>query len=89
MIRMPLPWLVFTALVIFLAGIVLVWIGYEIARRHREARRRLHWIACRVCSFHFKAETPLGVLSAASGAQSVLEVRPILLDRDSDFIHDC
>eukprot|EP00668_Euglena_longa_P003813 GGOE01004472.1.p1 GENE.GGOE01004472.1~~GGOE01004472.1.p1 ORF type:complete len:884 (-),score=297.49 GGOE01004472.1:509-3091(-) len=25
-------------------------------------------------SFHFKAETPLGVLSAASGAQSVLEV---------------
>jgi len=56
MIRMPLPWLVFTALVIFLAGIVIVWIGYEIARRHRETRRRQHWIACRLCSFHFKAE---------------------------------
>jgi uncharacterized paraquat-inducible protein A len=56
MIRMPLPWLVFTALVIFLAGIVLVWIGYEIAKRRREAARRRHWIACRACSFHFKAE---------------------------------
>lgn len=56
MIRMPLPWLVFTALVIFLAGIVLVWIGYEIARRWQEARRRRHSIACRVCSFHFKAD---------------------------------
>ncbi len=56
MIRMPLPWLVFTALVIFLAGIVIVWIGYEIARRHREVKRRRDWIACRLCSFHFKAE---------------------------------
>lgn len=56
MIRMPLPWLVFTALVIFLAGIVLVWIGYEIVRRQREAHRLRDWIFCRLCSFRFKAE---------------------------------
>ena len=55
MIRMPLPWLVFVALGIFLAGIIVVWIGYEIARRNLEAKRRRHWICCRVCSFHFKA----------------------------------
>ena len=56
MIRMPLPWLVFTALAIFLAGILLVWIGYEIAKRRREALRRRDWICCRMCSFHFKAD---------------------------------
>ena len=56
MIRMELPWLVFMALLIFLAGIVLVWIGYEIARRRRVAERHRHWICCRVCSFHFKAD---------------------------------
>lgn len=56
MIRMPLPWLVFTALVIFLAGILLVWIGYEIAKRRSEAVRRRDWIRCRLCAFHFKAD---------------------------------
>ncbi len=56
MIRMELQWLVFTALFIFLAGILLVWVGYEIARRRRVALRHRHWICCRVCSFHFKAD---------------------------------
>ena len=56
MIRMELQWLVFTALFIFLAGILLVWVGYEIARRRRHAARHLHWIRCRVCAFHFKAD---------------------------------
>jgi uncharacterized paraquat-inducible protein A len=55
MIRMQLPWLVFTALFIFLAGILIVWIGYEIARRRRVTERHRHWIRCAVCSFHFKA----------------------------------
>ncbi len=56
MIRMQLPWLVFTALFIFLAGILIVWVGYEIARRRQVAKRHRHWICCRACSFHFKAE---------------------------------
>jgi len=56
MIRMQLPWLVFTALFIFLAGILIVWIGYEIAHRCRVAERHRHWIRCRVCSFHFQAD---------------------------------
>ena len=56
MIRMQLPWLVFTALFIFLAGILIVWVGYEIVRRRRVAERHRHWICCRACSFHFKAD---------------------------------
>ena len=56
MIRMQLPWLVFTALLIFLVGIFLVWIGYEIARRRREGLRLRHWIQCPVCALQYKAE---------------------------------
>jgi hypothetical protein len=61
MIRMQLPWLVFTGLLIFLAGILLVWIGYEIARRHRERGKLRHWIQCPVCSLQYRAapSTPL------------------------------
>ena len=53
MIRIPLPWLVFTGLLIFLAGIYFVWICYEIARRIQEATRRRHCIRCRLCSYEF------------------------------------
>jgi hypothetical protein len=55
MIRMQLPWLVFTALLLFLVGIFLVWIGYEVARRRRERLRHRHWIQCPVCAFQYKA----------------------------------
>jgi cAMP-specific phosphodiesterase len=40
-------------------------------------------------SFHFKAETPLGVLSAASGAQSVLEVHHCNLSIELLGISEC
>jgi len=40
-------------------------------------------------SFHFKAETPLGVLSAASGAQSVLEVHHCNLSIELLSIQEC
>jgi uncharacterized paraquat-inducible protein A len=53
---MQLPWLVFTALFIFLSGILLVWVGYEIARRRKVAQTHQHWICCHLCSFHFKAD---------------------------------
>ena len=62
MIRMPLPWLVFTALFIFLAGILLTWICYEIARRRLETRRLRAWTQCPVCAFQYKVDTSLSVL---------------------------
>jgi hypothetical protein len=78
MIRMELPWLVFTALFIFLAWIVLVWIGYEIARRRQAAVRHRHWIRCRVCSFHFKAD-PKNTLPACPQCGAANEHLPAAL----------
>ena len=62
MIRMPLPWLVFTALFIFLAGILFTWICYEIARRRVEARKLRKWTQCPVCAFQYKVDPLQGVL---------------------------
>lgn len=56
MIRIPLPWLVFTGLLIFLAGIFFVWICYEIARRFKDSKMQRSRIRCRICSFDFKAD---------------------------------
>lgn len=56
MIRMPLQWLVFTALFIFLAGILLTWICYEIGRRRRESRRLRFWNRCPICAFQYKTD---------------------------------
>jgi len=61
MIRIPLPWLVFTGLLVFLAGIYFVWICYAIAGRIQEATRRRDCIRCRLCSyeFHRMLDSPL------------------------------
>lgn len=57
MIRLTLPWLVFTALSLFLTGILLAWIGYAIARRRAEKHKLLAWTACNVCAFQYKDAT--------------------------------
>ena len=54
MIRMPLQWLVFSALFIFLAGIIFTWICYEIGRRRREKQKLREWTKCPVCAFQHK-----------------------------------
>ena len=56
MISIPLPWLVFTALIIFLAGIFFVWICYEIARNLQAAKDRKDRIRCHLCAREFIAE---------------------------------
>ena len=56
MIPIPLPWLVFTALIVFLAGIFFVWICYEIARKRRAAKDRKDRIQCHLCAREFTAE---------------------------------
>ena len=56
MISIPLPWLVFTALIVFLAGIFFVWICYEIARKRQAAKGRKNLIRCHLCAREFFAE---------------------------------
>ena len=58
MIPIELPWLVFVCLLVFLAGIFFVWIGYEIARRQKATRALRNCLRCRVCSMEFCDNSP-------------------------------
>ncbi len=54
MIRTDLPWLVAAYLFVFLAAILVVWIGYEMARRLRERRDLRHRLHCPLCGMRFE-----------------------------------
>ena len=58
MIPIELSWLVFVCLLVFLAGIFFVWIGYEIVRRQRANRALWNRLRCRVCSMEFADDSP-------------------------------
>jgi hypothetical protein len=79
MIRMPLPWLVFTALFIFLAGIIFTWICYEISRRRRESRKLRAWTQCPICAFQYKAEPSARIQRCpqCGGKNEHLPLKPI------------
>lgn len=57
MIRIELPWLVFVCLLVFLAGILGVWILVELGRRRRATRDLRHRLRCRVCSLEYEDRT--------------------------------
>ncbi len=63
MIAIELPWLVFVLLLVFLTGILAVWILVEIGRRHQSHRARRHRIRCAVCALEYedRSATPLPV----------------------------
>ena len=58
MIPIELSWLVFVCLLVFLAGIFFVWIGYEVARRKASNRSVRNRLRCRVCSMDFGDDSP-------------------------------
>lgn len=55
MIPIELQWLVFLGLMVFLAGIIGVWIAYESLRRARRARANRDLVQCRLCATVFRA----------------------------------
>ncbi|MEI6278254.1 MAG: hypothetical protein WCQ16_02580 [Verrucomicrobiae bacterium] len=63
MIPIHLEWLAFVCLLIFLAGIFFVWIGYEVVRRRRDRHAVRHRLRCPVCCMEFEdpSPTPLAV----------------------------
>jgi predicted RNA-binding Zn-ribbon protein involved in translation (DUF1610 family) len=79
MIRMPLPWLVFIALFIFLAGIILAWICYELSRRRREARKLRNWTQCPVCAFQYKSDPAARIMNCpqCGGKNEHRPIKPI------------
>jgi len=53
MIALPLGWFVFLYLALFLAGILFLWIGYEIVRARDSRRSGRDRVFCRICGSRF------------------------------------
>jgi len=53
MIALELPWLVFISLFVTIAGIIFVWICYELVERHRARRALRHRLRCPLCAMEF------------------------------------
>jgi len=63
MISITLPWFVFLYLSLFLAGILILWIGYEMIRkRHSNAIARDR-VFCRICGSRYTDTTTSDLLN--------------------------
>ncbi|HLB33931.1 MAG: hypothetical protein A3F67_10185 [Verrucomicrobia bacterium RIFCSPHIGHO2_12_FULL_41_10] len=49
MIQLTLAWFVFIYLALFLAGVLLLWIGYEMLRKRLSSSISHQTIFCRIC----------------------------------------
>ncbi|MFI0347934.1 MAG: hypothetical protein ACH346_04055 [Chthoniobacterales bacterium] len=49
MFQLTLTWFIFIYLAVFLAGILILWIGYEMLRKHLSSTVSHHTIYCRIC----------------------------------------
>jgi RNA polymerase subunit RPABC4/transcription elongation factor Spt4 len=57
MIPITLSWFVCLYLALFLAGILLLWIGYEVIRKHHDKLMARDRIFCRVCGSRYTDTT--------------------------------
>lgn len=63
MISITLPWFVCLYLALFLAGILILWIGYEMIRkRHSNAIARDR-VFCRICGSRYTDTTTANLLN--------------------------
>jgi rRNA maturation endonuclease Nob1 len=53
MIQVTLPWFVCLYLALFLAGILVLWIGYEVIRKRRANGIARERIFCRICGTRY------------------------------------
>ena len=54
MIRLTFAWFILFYLLVFLAAIFAVWIGYEMARRKREIKSVQYRLRCGICCTEFE-----------------------------------
>ncbi|MEO6260992.1 MAG: hypothetical protein ABIP32_00590 [Chthoniobacterales bacterium] len=54
MIRVTFGWFILFYVLVFLAAIFMVWIGYEMARRKREVKSLRYRIRCGICCNEFE-----------------------------------
>lgn len=57
MIPVSFPWFVAAYLAIFLAGVLLLWIVYELACKKEERRASRICLLCRICGSRYRNET--------------------------------
>lgn len=62
MIQVTLPWFVCLYLALFLAGILVLWIGYEVACKRRADRIARVRIFCRICGTRYADHTKAELL---------------------------
>jgi hypothetical protein len=63
MISITLPWFVFIYLALFLAGILILWIGYEMIRKHHANVVARNRVFCRICSSRYTDTTSSDILN--------------------------
>lgn len=62
MIQLTLPWFVCLYLALSLAGVLLLWIGYEVIRKRRANSIARDRIFCRICGTRYADTTTAELL---------------------------
>jgi len=57
MIPLEFRWIISIYLLVFLAAVFLVWVGYEMARIHRESHSLRHRLRCTICGMEYEDRT--------------------------------
>lgn len=62
MIQVTLSWFVCLYLALFLAGVLVLWIGYEVIRKRRADSVARDLVFCRICGSRYADITPAELL---------------------------
>lgn len=62
MISISFPLFVAIYLAMFLAGVLILWLGYEWVRRHQAKRTARTHVFCRICGSRYTDKSSLDVL---------------------------
>jgi DNA-directed RNA polymerase subunit RPC12/RpoP len=66
MIQLTLAWFVFIYLTVFLAGILIFWIGYEMLRKRLSSTASHHSVHCRICGMKLAISSSTELVSCPS-----------------------
>jgi rRNA maturation endonuclease Nob1 len=71
MIPITLPWFVFLYLALFLAGILILWIGYEMIRKRHANSIARDRVFCKICGSRYTDTSTADLLNCpACGSQN-------------------
>lgn len=65
-IPIPLSWFVFLYLALFIAGLLILWLGYEILRKYRANAIARDRIFCKICGSRYTDTSSADLLTCPS-----------------------